>query len=142
MAEITDFDSYIAAAHGQPEPQRLLFVFVKTVLPEDHDEAEAARFRAGRGGGLLPIMYVDKRPEEVEGFDALAQESLQMGADWHIVLTAALAGQRGREPADERVQEAFDSIIRTIHAGGDLSGLLAFDRDGAPLVFGPGGPAA
>lgn len=138
MAEITDFDSYIAAAHGQPEPQRLLFVFARTVLPEDHDEAEAERFRAGRGGGLLPVMYVDKRPDEVAGFDALAQESRRMGEDWHIVLTAALAGRRGEAPSDERVQEAFDSIIRTIHAGGDLSGLLAFDRDGEPLVFRPG----
>lgn len=142
MATITDFDSYIAAAHGQPEPQRLLFVFVKTVLPEDHDEGEAARFRAGQGGALLPVMYVDKAPREVAGFDALAQESRQMGEDWHIVLTAALAGRHGENPSEERVQEAFDSIIRTIHAGGDLSGLLAFDRDGEPLTFTPGAPAA
>lgn len=141
MTEITDFDSYLAAARGQPEPQRLLFVFVKTVLPEDHDEAEAARYREGRGGGLLPVMYVDKGPDEVAGFDALAQESRQMGEDWHIVLTAALAGRHGEAPSEERVQETFDSIIRTIHAGGDLSGLLAFDRDGEPLVFTAGAPA-
>lgn len=140
MAEISDFDSYLDTARRQPEPQRLLFVFAKAVLPEDHDEAEAARFQAGEGGALLPVMYVDKRPDEVTGFDALVQESRQMGEDWHIVLTAALGGRGGEPPSDQRVEDAFNSIIGTIHAGGDLSNLLAFDREGVPLTFAGGAP--
>lgn len=140
MTEITDFDSYLAAARGQREPQRLLFVFAKAVLPEDHDDAEAERFRAGQGGGLLPVMYVDKHPDEVAGFDGLVQESRQMGEDWHIVLTAALGGRGGEPPSDQRVDDAFNSIIGAIHAGGDLSNLLAFDREGVPLTFAGGAP--
>lgn len=138
MSEITDFDSFLAAAREQAEPQRLLFVLVKTVLPEDADEAEKARFEAGQGGGLLPVMYVDKRPDEVKSFDALAEESRAMGEDWNIVLAGALAGQEGEPPSDDDVEHAFSSIIKNIHAGGDLSGLLAFDRDGDPLRFEPG----
>lgn len=135
MNEITDFDSFLAAARAQDEPQRLLFVFVKTVLPEDAGEAEAARYEQGRGGGLLPVMYVDKRPDEVAGFDALREESRQQGEDWDMVLAAALAGGGDTPPSDDDVEQAFSSIIKNIHAGGDLSGLIAFDRDGDPLQF-------
>jgi len=142
MTEITDFDSYLSAARAQPTPQRLLFVFVKAILPEDHDAAEAARYQAGAGGGLLPVMYVDKRPRDIHDFAALVEESRAMSEDWHIMLSAALAGRSGEIPSDEQVDEAFDSMIKTIHAGGDLSGFLAFDRDGQPVQFVPGsGPA-
>ena len=137
MNEITDFDSYLAAAQQQPEPQRLLFIFVRTVLPEDADATEIARFEAGAGGSLLPVMYVDKRPQEVAGFEALREESHQQGEDWQIVLTAALAGRGGRVPTDEDVDQAFNSLIANIHAGGDLSGMLAFDREGDPVQFLP-----
>lgn len=137
MTEIRDFDSFLAAADEQPEPQRLLFVFVKTVLPEDADEAEVARYEAGRGGGLLPVMYVDKQPGEVTDFAALREESRQQGEDWQIVLAAALMGGDGHVPTDEDVDRAFSSIIKNIHAGGDLSGMVAFDRDGDPVQFMP-----
>ncbi len=133
MSGITDFDSFLAAARAQPEPQRLLFVFAKTILPADADAAEAARYEAGQGGGLLPVTCVEKHPDEVAGFEALREESRRHGDDWQILLAGALAGRDGR--ADEDVDRAFDSIIRNVHAGGDLSGLLAFDRDGDPLRF-------
>ena len=135
MIEISDFDSFLQAAREQPESQRLLFVLVKTVLPEDADATETARFEAGQGGGLLPVMYVDKDPEGVNGFQALVEESRQMGEDWNILLAGALTGRNGQPPSQEDVDEAFSSIIKQIHAGGDLSGLLAFHRDGTPLHF-------
>ena len=135
MSEIVDFDSFLSAARSSGEPQRLLFVFVEAALPDDASEVERARFEAGMGGNLLPKMYVDKAPEEVEGFAALAEESAAMEADWHMVLAAALVGPDGRPPSQAEVDEAFNGIIRTIHAGGDLSRLLAFDRSGDPLMF-------
>lgn len=135
MNAITDFDSFLAAAREQDEPQQLLFVFVKTMLPDDADEAEAARYEQGRGGGLLPVMYVDKHPDEVTGFDALREESRQQGGDWDIVLAAALAGRGGTPPSHDDAEQAFSSIIKNIHAGGDLSNMIAFDRDGDPVRF-------
>lgn len=135
MTEITDFDSFLQAVRESDEAQRLLFVFVKTALPEDATEAERARFEAGQGGGLLPKMYVDKAPEELSDFGTLAEESGQLDPDWHIVLAAALVGPDGRQPSQAEVDETFNGIIRTIHAGGDLSRLLAFDREGDPVVF-------
>ncbi len=135
MTEITDFDSFLQAARQQDEPQRLLLVFVKTVLPEDADERQMARYQAGGGGALVPIMYVDKAPDEIAGFDSLLQESRQLADDWQMVLAAALVGQGGQPPVATAVEDTTQRIIRTIHAGGDLSGLLAFDRNGDPVRF-------
>ena len=135
MIEITGFQSLLQAAHEQAQPQRLLFVFVKTALPEDASEAETKRYHEGRGGGLVPVMVVDKAPAEIADFETLAEEAREMGEDWHMMLVGALAGRGGRKPAQSDVDEALNSIVQAIHAGGDLSHLLAFDRAGDPLRF-------
>ena len=135
MTEITDFDSFLTAVHASDEPQRLLFVFVKAALPEDASEEERARFEAGQGGQLLPKMYVDKAPCEVSDFAALVEESEGMDPDWDIVLAAALVGPDERPPTPTETEEALNGIIKTIHAGGDVGRLLAFDRSGDPVVF-------
>ena len=63
--EITSFDDLLHAASAQPEPQRLLFVFAGVELPDDATPAQRERFAAGQGGALVPMMCVDKRPEEI-----------------------------------------------------------------------------
>ncbi|MCS4505483.1 hypothetical protein KBTX_02063 [wastewater metagenome] len=135
MNAITDFASFLQAARAQPEPQRLLFVCLRVELPEDHDEGQAARYRAGRGGALLPVMYVDRRPEEVESFEALVEESRAQGERWQILLAAALAGRDGRPPSDAETDEQLKAMVRTVHAGGDLTPYLAFDSNGEALRF-------
>lgn len=134
MTEIVDFDSFLEIARNSDEPQRLLFVFLKTALPEDATEAERERYEQGRGGGLVPVMYVDKSPAEVESFGALKEESCEMGESWDIMLAAALVG-RYEEPSSADAENAFARIIQAVHAGGDVSHLLAFDIDGDPLVL-------
>ncbi|MGD8709663.1 MAG: ribonucleotide reductase subunit alpha [Ectothiorhodospiraceae bacterium] len=135
MTEIVDFQSFLQAAAEQPDPQRLLFLFLKTGLPEDYDEQQAARYHAGQGGALLPVMYVDKTPDELSSFEALAEESRHMGEEWQIVLVAALAGNGGNPPSPEHADEAMKAMVKTVHAGGDLSAYLAFDRNGELLRF-------
>ncbi len=135
MTEITDFDSFLSIARSEQEPQRLLFVFVKTALPEDASEAERRRYEEGLGGGLMPVMYVDKAPGEIGNFDVLVEESRAMGEHWDMVLAAALVGPDGRQPSRDEVDQAFNGIIQNIHAGGDVSNLLAFDREGDPVIF-------
>lgn len=135
MFEIDSFDALLEAARREPEPQRLLMVFVKTVLPEDADEEQSRRFQAGGGGGLIPVMYVDKAEDELSSFADLVEESRQMSEDWQMVLVGCISGQGGRAPTAEDAEEPFKLIIRSIHAGGDLSHLAAFDRDGDPVRF-------
>jgi hypothetical protein len=134
MTEIVDFDSFLEIAQASDEPQRLLFIFLKVALPEDATEEERQRFEQGNGGGLMPVMYVDKAPGELESFAGLAEESRAMGEDWQMVLAAALVGDGG-PPSDNEVEEAFSGLIKTVHAGGDLSAMLAFDREGDPVIF-------
>jgi len=135
MNPIDSFDALLEAARREPEPQRLLMVFVKAVLPEDADEEQIHRFEAGDGGGLVPVMYVDKAEDELTSFADLAEESRQMSEDWQMVLVACLSGRDGRAPSPDDAEEPLKLIVRSIHAGGDLSHLAAFDRDGDPVRF-------
>ncbi len=135
MTEIIDFESFLEAARQQAEPQRLLFVFLKAVLPEDYDAEQESRFQSGEGGALLPVMYVDKTLEEVPSFHALVEESRQMGETWQLVLVAAMAGRDGRVPSSEAADDALKTMVKTVHAGGDLSAYLAFNAEGEPVRF-------
>lgn len=135
MTEIDSFASLVRAAREQPEPQRLLFVFARPVLPDDHDDAQAERFRSGEGGALQPLMCVDREPAELSSLEALAAEAPDPDQDWKVVLVAAIAGRDGRPPTDDDATHGLNTMIRTLHAGGDLSGFVAFDREGVPLRF-------
>ena len=48
--KITSYDSLLLVARQQPEPQRLLFVFLKASLPKDYEGDEAIQFQSGQGG--------------------------------------------------------------------------------------------
>ena len=66
--EITCFDDLLRAAHERRE--RLLLVFAGAELPADATPEQRARFAQGEGGALVPLMCVDKPPEELASFDA------------------------------------------------------------------------
>ncbi|CDS53277.1 FIG00933811: hypothetical protein [Polaromonas sp. CG9_12] len=73
--DISTFDDLLQAARAQPDPQRLLFVFAGVELPDDATPAQRERFEAGQGGALVPLMCVDKRPDELASFAALVEEA-------------------------------------------------------------------
>ena len=92
--DISSFDDLLQAARMQPEPQRLLFVFAAVELPDDATPAQRARLEAGQGGALVPLMCVDKTPQELPSFSALVEEARQFtapGHDWAMVFVAASA---------------------------------------------------
>ena len=93
--DILSFDDLLQAARAQSQPQRLLFVFAGVELPDDSTPVQRARFEAGQGGALVPLMCVDKRPEELSSFAALVQESSQFGHAWGLVFAAAPRRQGG-----------------------------------------------
>ena len=75
--EINSFDDLLRAARSHRERQRLLFVFAGTELPDEATPEQRERFAQGEGGVLVPLMCVDKLPEELESFDAMVRESQQ-----------------------------------------------------------------
>ena len=66
---IANFDDLLRAATEQPEPQRLLFVFATAGVDADATAEQKARFEAGQGGTLTPLMCVDKLPGELASFE-------------------------------------------------------------------------
>ncbi len=102
---ITTFDELLTAARQQREPQRLLCVFAASELPADSTPEQAARFEAGQGGALAPLMCVDKTPQELASFAALAGEAQQFGQAWALVFVAAMADGPDVEAPMQRMVE-------------------------------------
>jgi len=132
--EISSFDNLLQAARAQPDPQRLLFVFAQADLPEDATPEQRARFQAGEGGVLVPLMSVDKAPDELDTFAALVDESRQFGPEWAVVFVAALSGRGGRAPTSAEADQSLQRMIDAIKAG-SLGAFIPFDRSGQPVQF-------
>ncbi|MGB6006598.1 ribonucleotide reductase subunit alpha [Castellaniella sp.] len=133
--DITCFDDLLQAARLQPEPQRLLFVFAASGVPDDATPAQKASHARGEGGELTPLLCVDKTPAELTDFAALARESEQTGQGWQVMFVAAMADQSAYLPDNKDVDLAFQRMTQMIKYGA-VGSLMAFDRGGDPLVFG------
>jgi len=131
---ISNFGDLLHAARAQDQPQRLLFVFAQAQLADDSTEQERRRFEAGEGGALVPVMAVDRTPDDIVDFAALVQESLQFGKPWAVVFVAALSGRQDVAPSDGDVAQALDRMTEAIKSG-NLSAFIPFGRDGEPVQF-------
>lgn len=132
---ISSFDELMLEARRQIEPQRLLFVFSRAELPEAASPVQRAHFDAGIGGALIPLMYVDKAPHELDTFSALVEEARQFGREWVVVFVAALAGRRGLAPTSEEVEASLLGMVESIKAG-RVASFIPFDRHGQPVLLG------
>ncbi|HNW01661.1 MAG TPA: ribonucleotide reductase subunit alpha [Burkholderiaceae bacterium] len=132
---ISNFDDLLQAARSQPRPQRLLFVFAGVELPDDSTPEQRERFRAGQGGALVPLMCVDKRPEELGSFSELVQESRQFGQQWGIVFAAAMSGVSNLAPTSEEAEVPLQSMVEAIKRG-EHGNFIPFDQNGQPVQFG------
>ena len=132
---ISNFDELLAAARQQGEPQRLLFVFTQSELPEGSTPEQAARYAAGQGGALTPLMCVDKTPDEISSFAALAEESRQFGQEWALVFVSSLSGRDGRAPSSQDADAPLQRMVEAIKAG-SLGQFIPFDAQGEPVRMG------
>ena len=132
---ISSFDDLLQAARAQPEPQRLLFVFAGTELPDEYTEQQRADYESGAGGALVPLMCVDKTPAELDSFQTLLTESAEMGGDWRIVFAAAMSGSGGRSLTSEDAEAPLQRMVEAIRRGAHEA-FIPFDRQGQPVVFG------
>lgn len=131
---ISSYEDLLKAAKLQPEPQRLLFVFAQSELPEGYTEVQTQRFHAGQGGVLTPKVCTDKALDDLSNFSDLVTESRQTGQDWKIVFVACLAGRAGVMPSTEEAQEPLKKMVDAINNGA-ISHYLAYDRDGNQVQF-------
>ena len=129
---IASFDDLLQAARQQHEPQQLLFVFAGAELPAGASAEQRARYEAGEGGELAPLMCVDKAAAALDGFDALCAEAARAGPPWAIVFSAALSGRNGKPPTAADIDAALQHMVESIKAG-RIDGLLPFNRAGEPV---------
>lgn len=132
---ISNFNDLLQAAKSQPEPQRLLFVFVAIEQPEDATDKEAQAFQSGKGGNLIPLACVDKTPEELaQGFQQLKSEADQFVPQWSMVFVGALGGSQPEAPSSEIAQPYLDQMIEMIKLG-RVASLNVFDKQGDAVML-------
>ena len=131
---IASFDDLLRSARAQDTPQRLLFVFTAAGVPDDATPDQHARFKAGEGGTLTPLMCVDKTPDELTSFAALFDESRLLGTAWDIVFVAAMGGSAGREPTSLEAEAPLQRMVEAIKSG-RIGGFIPFDAGGMPVQF-------
>lgn len=131
---ITSFTDLLQAAAEQDQPQRLLLVFAAAELPPDATAEQQARFAAGQGGALVPLMCVDKLPAELSDFASLSAEAANMGPPWSLLFVASLPGRGGLPPASAEAEPHLNRMIDAIKQG-RLQGMLAFDYHGEPQAL-------
>ncbi len=130
---ISNFDDLLHAARYEPLPQRLLFVFVATELPADCTAQQRQAFEMGQGGTLLPLMCVDKNPQELESFAALSQEATQFEQPWGMVFAAAMSGAApGQPPSELAIDQALQGMVENVKQG-RIDGYIPFDHNGLPV---------
>ena len=131
---ISSFDDLLRSALNQSEPQRLLFVFAAAEPGDDATAEQRARFEAGRGGTLTPLMCVDKTADELASFAVLVAQSREFAKPWDIVFVAALSGSAGRPPTSAQAEAPLQRMVDSIKSG-SIAGFIPFDRQGEPVRF-------
>lgn len=131
---LASFQDLLDAAHQQTEPQRLLFVFAKVELPENASAEQLLRHEQREGGTLSPSLCVDKAPEEIASFQALAEESASTDQDWDIVFVGSLSGRAGIAPNADEAAQPLRFMVNAIN-NGQVAQFAAFDRRGEVLQF-------
>ncbi len=129
---IEHFNDLLSVARAQPLPQRLLFVFAGVEMPEQPSAEQRSAFDAGHGGALVPLMCVDKSPDELASFEALVGEATQFGHPWALVFSAALSGTRQQPPSSTDADLPLQAMVEAIKRG-DIAAYLPFDRQGLPV---------
>lgn len=132
---LSSFQDLLDAAHRQPDPQRLLFVFARVDLPENATDDQRQRYTQREGGTLSPSLCVDKAPAEVASFEALVAESETTGQPWDIVFVGSMGGRAGIAPNSDEAAQPLRFMVNAIN-NGRVSDFAAFDRNGQVLQFG------
>lgn len=126
---IASYADLIRAACGEPNEQRLLFVFAQAELPGDATADQQRRFQSGEGGVLVPVMCVARSPHDVATFRSLVEESGHTGRHWDVVFVSTMTAQAGPEAADAEADRHLHRMEDAIRQGA-IGRFLAFTRQG------------
>lgn len=80
----------------------------------------------------MPLMCVDKSPQELDSFAALAAEADLMEQKWAMVFAAAMSGTVGASPTSVDAEAPLQRMVAAIKSG-NIDGYIPFDRRGVPV---------
>ena len=78
---------------------------------------------------------MDKTPEEIASFEALAEESKATGQDWDLLFVGGLAGRAGVAPSADEAAQPLRFMVNAINDG-RVAQFATFDRQGEVVQFG------
>ena len=102
------------------------------------DVEHVTGFQQGQGGALVPLMCVDKTPQELPSFAALVTEAQQFtapGHDWVMVFAAAMSGTLNQAPTSADAEAPLQRMVDAIKRGA-IEAFIPFDRQGHPVRLG------
>lgn len=130
---ISNFDDLLQIARSEGQPQSLLFVFLTAQIEADATAEQRAAFDQGEGGVLVPLMCVDKRPQDIASFEQFSAQADTMNSTWTLVLAGALSGIASAPPSDSKIDEIFQRWLAQIQNGQMeqvIAQTVAFSRTG------------
>jgi len=130
---ISSFSDLLDMATTQDQPQRLLFLFA-TADSNKSAKSNKKKNKAQKGT-ILPVMCVDKLPQEIESFEALISEADNINTDWNFVLVAGLSGKNNEAPSTEDAEPYLNQMVNGLASGEDLSRYIIFDREQNPILM-------
>ena len=131
---ISSFDDLLLAACEQPQGQRLLLVFANADLPDDATPEQRAGFEHGAGGALVPIVCVDKTPDEIGNFERLSKEAAQFGTPWRVLFASSMSGTGDASPTSKAAEPALERMVDAIKQGA-FANMIAFDTLGDAITL-------
>jgi hypothetical protein len=126
---ISNFTELLNAAHKQDQPQRLLFLFAKAEAEGKGEGKNSER------GTLSPLMCVDKLPEEIKSFAALAKEADSISSDWNFVFVVGLSGANGKAPSSDDAAPYLNKMTNDLVTGRSIAQYAVFDRNEHPVAL-------
>ena len=103
-------------------------------LPDDATPEQRAGFEQGEGGALVPIVCVDKTPDEIGNFERLAQEAAQFGTPWRVLFASSMSGASDAPPTSKAAEPVLDGMVDAIKQGA-FANMIAFDTTGKAISF-------
>lgn len=126
---MSQFENLVTQAKSSNEPQRILFLFAKATNMFDPKETSY------KSGTIDAVMCVDKSPNELSTFKALAGEADQQTKNWNFVFTSSIVGVNNQEPTDNEIDEALKRMSNMFANGDDLSQFIVWDREEKLVVI-------
>ncbi len=126
------FNDLVAEAQKQDHPQRLLFLFAQI------EKQESKKHKRRQRGALVPLMCVDKLPEELSSFESFSAEADRVSPDWDFILAAGLSGENQLTPTTEDAEPYLNQMANDLMMGADLSKYVVVDRSNNLVVMSAG----